>query len=383
MPKILTLVDYYLPGYKAGGPVRSIANMVDQLSHEYRFKIVTKDRDLGSNEPYLGIVVDEWQELGQSDVYYSSPKGRSLTTLRHILNATDYDILYLNSFFSTFSVKALVLRKLGLLPRTPVVIAPRGEFSLGALALKERKKRSYLRLAKTSGLYHGVTWHVSSSHEAADIRHRLGDQIQDVVAPNLPPMLSASLKRRKIKESGRLKVVFLSRVDRMKNLDGAIKMLASVQGEVLFDIYGPVSDSAYWQECQTLLRALPPNVTVRYQGPVGHEKVSETLVNYDLFFLPTHGENYGHAILEALVAGCPVLISDRTPWRNLEEKGVGWELPLERPESFTRVLQQCVEMDTEAHSRLSAQAREFGVNRSRAPEVVEQNLALFARALEI
>ena len=52
------------------------------------------------------------------------------------------------------------------------------------------------------------------------------------------------------------------------------------------------------------------------------------------FFFPTLGENYGHVIYEALDSGCPVLISDQTPWRGLSEVGAGWDLPLDKPDLF-------------------------------------------------
>ncbi len=102
---------------------------------------------------------------------------------------------------------------------------------------------------------------------------------------------------------------------------------------------------------------------------------------HDLFFLPTLGENFGHVILEALCAGCPVLISDQTPWRGLEEKGVGWDLSLSKPEMFREVLQRCVDMNDEEYMKWSERAREYGVNVSRDDNVVKQNRQLFYKAV--
>lgn len=70
---------------------------------------------------------------------------------------------------------------------------------------------------------------------------------------------------------------------------------------------------------------------------------------HDLLLMPTLGENFGHVIPEALISGCPVLISDRTPWRELESKKAGWDIPLSRLEKFHSVLQQCVLMDNKAY----------------------------------
>ena len=58
-----------------------------------------------------------------------------------------------------------------------------------------------------------------------------------------------------------------------------------------------------------------------------------------MFFLPSFSENFGHAINEALSVGVPVLISDKTPWRNLQEKGMGWDLSLDNRRAFIEVIE--------------------------------------------
>jgi len=122
---------------------------------------------------------------------------------------------------------------------------------------------------------------------------------------------------------------------------------------------------------------LPSNIKVQYCNVVRHDQVVSVMAEYDLFFLPTLGENFGHVILEALCAGCPVLVSDQTPWRGLEEKGVGWDLPLDRPELFQSVLQKCVEMNQEEHAKWSRRAWEYGIQITQDDKVVEQNRQLF------
>jgi len=98
---------------------------------------------------------------------------------------------------------------------------------------------------------------------------------------------------------------------------------------------------------------------------------------HDLFFFPTLGENYGHVIMEALMAGCPVLLSDRTPWRNLTAAGVGWDLPLEQPERFSAVLEECIAMDGPTFTEWSDRATAFAVQQATAPGTVEANRLLF------
>ena len=49
---------------------------------------------------------------------------------------------------------------------------------------------------------------------------------------------------------------------------------------------------------------------------------------------PTGGENYGYTIVESLLQGTPILLSDKTPWNDLEQNGWGWNVPLEDIEGF-------------------------------------------------
>jgi len=166
----------------------------------------------------------------------------------------------------------------------------------------------------------------------------------------------------------------------MKNLSGALRLLAGVSGAVSFDIYGPIEDLDYWDECQGLITALPPNIQVRYIGEIEHKMVKQVFAEHDLFLLPTLGENYGHVICEALASGCPVLISDQSPWRNLEAEGVGWDIPLGDTKRFQSVMQQCVDGDDEWFAAMSKRAMDYVAKRASDPETINANRRLFQRA---
>lgn len=383
--QILTLTAFYLPGYKGGGPIRTIASMVDILGDEFDFRIVALDRDLGCDEPYPGIIVNEWKQVGKAQVMYVAPGALTFTFLRHLINSTPHDVLYLNSCFSTRdSIMPLLLRRFGLIHSPVTIVAPRGEFSKGALNLKYYKKKIYLSGVKLFGLYRNITWQASSLHEKEDIlaifsQTRLNAEVSSIaIAPDLSqPGKSAKGYKRESKNTGVLKAVFLSRISPMKNLAGALSMLGRVKGEVIFDIYGPLEDLLYWEKCQNIIKTLPVNVRVQYKGIVSHNQVVEVFQNYHLFFFPTLGENFGHVIIEALVAGCPILISDQTPWRNLETAGVGWDIPLDQPEKFTELLQQCVDMDNASMQEFSARAMEYGLEKALDADVIRQNRELF------
>jgi glycosyltransferase involved in cell wall biosynthesis len=136
----------------------------------------------------------------------------------------------------------------------------------------------------------------------------------------------------------------------MKNLDYALKVLAQVKTPVHFTLYGPQEDLVYWAECRLLMDNLPRHVSIDVVGAIPHEQVHERLAAHDLFFLPTRGENFGHVFAEALSAGLTVLTSDQTPWRNLAERGLGYDLPLSEPAAFARAIDLLAAEDTEQRS---------------------------------
>ncbi len=407
--KILVLMGYYLPGQEAGGPIRSIANVIATLGQEYRFRVVTRDRDISDRKPYPGVECDRWLQVGNADVMYVRPGVRGLASIYRLLRALDQTtVLYLNSLLSQpFSILPILMRKFGLLRIKSVVLAPRGECSPGALGLKALKKRCYLNSARWLGLYRDVLWHASSDFEANDIQRQFQkvSKVEAIVAPSelkggeeagiegeieianiiiasdIPAALRDRGGSRHVKTPGRLSVVFVSRVSPMKNLQAALQAFDGVQGDVTFDIYGPIEDAQYWEECQRTLTALPMNVRVRYRGTAKHESIAGTLLRYELFLLPSLGENFGHAICEALTVGLPVLISDRTPWRNLETAGVGWDISLNEPKRFREILQRCIDGDDAWYSAMSVRASRYAIDYCSAPEFINANRKLFDHSL--
>jgi len=98
--KILCFADYYLPGYKAGGPIQSIVNLVENLSDEFEFDIICNDHDLLDRQPYPNVKIDEWNAVSKARVFYASRKSLNFKIIKKLLNETKYDLLYFNSFFS-------------------------------------------------------------------------------------------------------------------------------------------------------------------------------------------------------------------------------------------------------------------------------------------
>ncbi|MBK9748194.1 MAG: glycosyltransferase [Chloroflexi bacterium] len=361
-PTILILIGHYLPGTLTGGPVRSVSNLVDWLGDEFDFRILTADRDQGDSAPYLQVRAGEWYSVGKAQVRYLTPAERQLFALGAVLRATRHDLLIVESVLARTSIFALLLRRLGLLRRAPILITPRGHLGQGALQQKSAKKTLFLRAVRLLGLYRGLEWCATSDGERAEIVEQFGqgEAPRIHVIPNLPARaVSTGSVTRPPKRAGALRLIFLSRISRKKNLHFALEALRGLTGEVEFDVYGSLEDAAYWAECQAISGSLPAHIRVCYQGVAPFDGAVEVLAGYHLFYLPTLSENFGHAIWEALVADCPVLISDQTPWTDINAYGAGWALPLDSLAGFTHALQQVIDLDAAAYAALVAQVSRY------------------------
>ena len=385
MTTILTLIDYYLPGTLAGGALRSIANLVATLGDEFDFRVVTRDRDALSADPYPGVGRGQWHSVGRAKVMYLSPEEVRPATMRRIITETPHDALYLNSLFSrVFTLSVLAYRRARMIPAKPVILAPRGQLTAGAIAIKAGRKGAFLAAGRIAGLFRDVVWQASSQDEEREI-HAHFDRpecpAQAVVAPDLPTLWEdvATLAHRG-KRPGSLEATFISRIVRKKNLSAAIELLRGLTVPTVFDVYGPPEDAQYLRECEAAMASLPPHVKARYVGALHYHEIASAFARYDVFLFPTLGENYGHVLIEALAAGCPVAVSDRMPFRDLEKHGAGWVVPLEDRERYTAALEACAAMDAAEHARMSHAAREFARRVISDPAPIEQNRLLFTNA---
>jgi glycosyltransferase involved in cell wall biosynthesis len=376
--KVFILTEYFAPAYKAGGPVRSLGNIVAQMGDSHQFFVLCGDRDLGDVRSFEGVQLNQWNELGSAKVYHSSPEGRMRALVRELWRVRP-DVVYANGLFSRLTIRYLVARALGIMPRAGLVIAPRGELSPGALGLKGWKKRPFIAVARASGLLRGAVWQACAELEASEMRIALGRAAERVcVARNMagPSPVRATTRS---KESGAASFLFLSRISPKKNLEFALECFEGVRGKAHLTIAGPIDDAAYWERCLAVVARLPQNVSVRYVGAVKHEEVPSVMEQHSFLVLPTLGENYGHVIQEALAAGCPPLISDTTPWRGLEERGVGWDILLDAGK-WTVVLQRCIDMEEDTYCKMTDAARRLGLDVVDRSGVIAETAKMFERA---
>jgi glycosyltransferase involved in cell wall biosynthesis len=383
---VLILTDYFFPGYKAGGPIQSIHNLIEKLGGQINFKIITSDRDLGDETAYQSVTADKWIPIDNSFVFYASTKKFRIRPLIKIIREANCDIIYFNSLFSRNTIRALVFLKLGIVKFERVLLAPRGELSPGALIIRKSRKKTFLLATNFLKLYSNVTWHASTKFEYDDICRSISPGAQQkplkiIIAQNIPAYAplqegyAVNSARKKMPEF--LNIVFLSRISRKKNLHYALTILKELAGNIQFDIYGPIEDEAYWSECKNIIDQMPENIRVQHKGSIHHSQVNDIFSRYHLFLFPTLAENYGHVIIEALQAGCPILISDQTPWHGLSDFMAGWDISLARPQLFKQKIQEMVLLDESKFRLISQNAMKFAYHITNSADNIDANKKLF------
>ncbi|NIK91353.1 glycosyltransferase [Mangrovimonas sp. CR14] len=376
--KILIFIDWFLPGTKSGGPVRSYSNLIEWLKDDYEFLVVTRDTDYCETDPYQEIESNAWNKLSNHlSVYYISNYNLSTKTINELIDQTDFDIAYVNGIYSWFFsiLPVFFLKKMN----KKVIISARGMLNPQAFSVKGRKKKVFLFFARMAGLYKNVVFHATNEDEKEQIVEEVvADKV--MVAPNLPRKVSSSNHQRN-KRSGVVKMVSVSRVSREKGTHHILKALSQIETlgdkKIQLDLFGPIYDQDYWEHCKKIIQKLPKQITVKHQGTLESDEVPETLKNYEFFAMLSEGENFGHAILEAFSSGCPVIISNMTPWKNLKSKKVGFDLSLTDGVKIREAIIFVLEMDQQEYQNWSNSAFCFAKEFINDQSVLQSNKELF------
>jgi len=314
------MIDWFTPGYKAGGPIQSCANIAFALKDEYEVYVLTTDTDHGESIPYTNITSNQWTTDIDPliNIYYAKRKELTIQQVAKEIYIIQPDYIYLNNVFSPYFVLyPLWLKYTGRI-KSKVIICPRGSLYDSALSVKSYKKKPFLLLFKWLGIHKGVLFHATNNREKeAILRHFPGSTIR--IADNLPNIDQPQFLSYN-KESGVINCIFVARIVAIKNLLFLLNVLEKIQAAVKLTIVGPVEDDLYWRECEKKIGQLPPNINIDYIGTKPNNQLMKIIQQHHLFVLPTTGENFGHAIFEAMLSGRPVLISDQTPWLRLNEK---------------------------------------------------------------
>jgi glycosyltransferase involved in cell wall biosynthesis len=184
-----------------------------------------------------------------------------------------------------------------------------------------------------------ITYQASSYFEERDILNTLKGR-RTHVAMDLRP-LSDLQNVREVeidKNANELRICLIARINQVKNIHWAIRLIKELNNQAItFHIYGFPEQKEYLDECRKELNAISKS-NIEIKDALDSKEVIPCIQRYHLFFFPTLGENFGHSILESFMASRPVVTSDKTPWKNLENSFAGFDVALDPAEVKKKIL---------------------------------------------
>jgi glycosyltransferase involved in cell wall biosynthesis len=313
--RILHVVPTYLPAWRHGGPIYAVHGLARALAARgHEVTVFTTDVHgagrldvpLGTPVEMDGVTVWYFPVTAPRRLYRSPAMGAALARR---LAATD--LVHLHSVFLwPTAAAARAARRAGV----PYLLAPRGML-VGDLLHRRGwlRKRLWIELAERRNLKRAAGLHVTSALEGEEAA-RLGLRLPAVhVVPNgvepapapgsdaaLSPAVRAALARPPL-------LLYLGRVSWKKGLDRLIPALAQVP-EATLAVAGN-DEEGYRAPLERLARETGVAERVLFLGPVHGADKAALLAGAEALVLPSYSENFGNAVLEAMAAGCPVVVT--------------------------------------------------------------------------
>jgi glycosyltransferase involved in cell wall biosynthesis len=302
-----------------------------------------------------GIVIDSWNDLdnGIAKVYYFSKRNLNYQYIKNVVTECSVDYVFVNGIYSFyFNILPLIYCK------ARKVVSVRGMLHPEALLQKRFKKKVFLALL-TPFLRNKVMFHATDVQEAVYVKNIFGKGAKVTVVKNFPNCLDFCSSH--IKIENRLRLISIGIISPMKNYKLVFKALEHLPAnvEIEYDIYGPVKDNQYWQQCKNIMSQIPENVLVKYKGAVKPVRVPELLKAYDAFILPSKSENFGHSLYEALSSGMPIITSLNTPWNNLKVNKAGLNVNPENILELTAAIQYMSDLNPTEYEEWQHGARQY------------------------
>ena len=239
--------------------------------------------------------------------------------LKAKLGDIDWDLIHLHGLWNGLNHYGAVYARDR---KIPYVVSPRGMLSPWALNHKWLRKKLALIAYQRKDLQLADCLHATSEAEASRFRE-LGLRPRSATIANgttFPPLTEPKCKPSRAKRQA----LFLSRIHPVKGLINLVRAWATVRPPDWECVICGPDEANHLAEVKQEILALNLEGTIRILPPASNDEKWKLFASSDLFILPSHSENFGIVIAEALACGVPVITTKNTPWEVLETDRSGW-----------------------------------------------------------
>jgi glycosyltransferase involved in cell wall biosynthesis len=323
---VVQVVPSYAPGWRYGGPIRSVRGLSAALVRAgARVTVLTTQRD---EDVVLDVPTDRAVELDGASVHYLATRGAPRLRYapsfpeRFASAAADADVVHVHGLFNAFSTAAMrAARRAGL----PAVLSPRGMLMRGPLAERGAlRKRAWLACVERENLARLAAVHATSDLERDELPQLGFDWPRVHVAPNgVEPVVwdgdraRLSARVRDVLARGPL-ALFVGRLNWKKGLDRLLEACVHLDPRVHVVVAGP--DDGWRGELFSMRERLGLGRRVTVLEAVQGDDLAALQGSARVAVLPSRSENFGNAIGEALAFGCPVVVTPAVGAAELVER---------------------------------------------------------------
>jgi len=305
--KILQICAAYKPAYVYGGPTMSVSMLAEQLVKAgVSVEVFTTtangktELDVAPSKPINveGVMVRYFKRVTKDHSHYSPAL---LTALWK--EVKKFDIVHINAWWNLVSIFSCLI---AMMRKVPVVLSARGTLSPYSFQNKNIGPKWAIHNLLGKRLLNGCQVHATSERERESI-NKLINPKSITVLPNFVKLTLTEPVTIDVPHVV-LKLLFFSRIEEKKGLDILLNALKTVSAPYHLTIAGD-GDEGYVTSLKTLAAANKIDDNINWIG-FRHNNKFELLAEHDLFVLPSHDENFGNAVIEALSVGTAVLISE-------------------------------------------------------------------------
>ena len=325
--KVLQVVPSLAPEW--GGPVKVVNELTGALealgvSSEI---ISAQGRRVGNPETVTNDIPIHLFETGPiARLWTAHTPGLKKTLARKI---PDFDLVHIQELWH---YPGYIASKIARSRNVPYIVTIHGELNEWNLQQKRLKKQIYMTAIQRGILQKSAALHAITQAESNRIRQleietpvaMIPNGIHTEEFENLPDR--SQFVSRYPELENRLIVLFLGRIQQKKGLDilaQAFGNLVRTRHDVRLVVAGPDEDNTL-TEIKTILKSQGALEKAVFPGMLTGEQKLEALSAADIFALTSYSEGFSVALLEALSAGLPLVITDECNFPEVGDSRAGF-----------------------------------------------------------
>lgn len=320
--KVLHIIPTFYPATYFGGPVHSVYGLCNALSEnkDIELRVITTD-NAGPENSRIKSGSFPVKFPNDYNVYYFKRIFGVSVSMSLLLNMPAMirwaDVVHLTGVYSFPTVTALFFCRLF---KKPLVWSPRGSLQRWEGTSKKVFKKIWEYICNVALDKNKTVFHVTSQLEAEESKKRIKGICAEIIKNGVDIPLKN--EKRKWLSDGKLRLLFIGRLHPKKGIENLLNALRNFSEGYTLTICGS-GDNSYVESLKKMAKDFGISNKVNFAGHVEGDLKSKMFWSSDVCVVPSHTENFGMVVAEALAYGVPVIASKGTPWQEIVEHDCG------------------------------------------------------------